>query len=331
MQDGKVLYEEYFGREGRAAETAPVGADSRFPCFSISKGFCSALVLALASDGIISLDDPVAKYLPYFTGSGPGGKFLRERVTVRMLAAHSGGVPRDDTPPRTWAGGVEPFADVVLESEPGTTFLYSELGMRLLGHTLATAAGKPFDQLLRERVLEPLGLSNTGWLSQGDSLSHIIETFIGPDTSYIHYSDEFSPSRTPAPDSTPRPARSAAMASFSWIKAWPGRRRIFSPEFLEQAWVTQPSGRAADPDYGILFWLFPRQGAAVFSGAAHTICCILPEQRMVLVQGLNQRDGGAGWDYEAEKENLARVGLALDEMLHPRAAKGIAAERPRER
>ncbi len=323
MRHGKVVYEEYFGREGRTEGAVPVGPESRFPCYSVSKGFCAALLLSLVSDGTVALDDPVARYVPYFTGKGPGGRFLREKVTLRMLASHSGGVFGESNAPQTWPEGVETFSDLVLESEPGTAFHYNELGMRLLGYTLSKAAGKPYDQLLKERVFEPLGLSSAGWLHQGDDLAHIVETFVGPDSSYVHYSDEYSPEPYPGSGLYATVRDIARYGQLYLDKGMAGDKRIFDPKFLEQAWVSQPPARTPpDPRYGLLFWLFPGQSAVVFSGAAHTICAILPEQDMLIAMGLNQKAGGAGWDFTAEKENLARVGLALDEML--RRAEGEA-------
>lgn len=331
IRRGETVYEEYFGREGAKPESSPVGPDSRFPFYSVSKGFCSALVLSMVSDGLIGLDDPVVKYMPYFTGTGPGGSFPRERVTVRMLAAHSGGVPRDDTPPRTWDGGENPFGDVILESEPGTQFLYSELGMRLLGHLLSIAGGKPYEDLLRERVLEPLGLSSIGWLNRGDNRTHAVETCWGPDSSYLALSDEFAPRPYPGSGLYGSVRDIGRYARLFLEGGLADGKRIFNPELIEAAWVNQPPGRMPDPQYGLLFWLFPRQGAAVFSGMAHTICCILPEREMILVMGLNQGRGGGGWDFEVEKQNLARVGMALDELLIWRESGGLAGERARER
>ena len=314
MREGKIIYEEYLGAVHRGPGAAPVTADSRFPFFSVSKGFGSAVLLSLVSDGLVGLDDPVAKYLPHFKGPGPQGKFLRERVRIRHLASHSSGVPRDDTPPRTYQAR-PPFEDVALEFEPGTGFLYSELAMRLLGQVLENAGGKPYETLLAERVLEPLGLNSVGYLNMGQDTVNVVHTCRGPDSSGISYSDEFAPKPYPGSGLYGN-MRDIARYAQLWLDGGRvGDRVIFGEELIEQAWTTQPAAREPDPDYGLLFWLFPQAGAKVFSGAAHTICTILPEKNMVLVMGLNQRGGGAGWNFEAEKLNLARVGHAIYERL----------------
>jgi len=309
-QDGKIIYEEYFGGTHRGPDAVAVTAQSRFPFFSVSKGFGAAVLASLVSDGTLSLDDPVAKYLDYFKGTGPGGKYPRQLVTVRHLASHSSGLPDDSTPPRTW-GEEPPFNDVVLKFKPGESFLYTELAMRLLGYVMELASGRTYEQLLAERVVEPLGISSVGYVRRGESVENVVHTCVGVDSSYIAYSDEFAGKPYPGSGlygSLPDIARYAQ----AWLDGGKaGERQLFNPNYIARAWQTQPPGREPDPDYGLLFWLFPQADAVVFSGMAHTICAILPEQDMILVMGLNQREGNRGWSFQEEKLNLARIGHAI--------------------
>ncbi|HUU27516.1 MAG TPA: serine hydrolase domain-containing protein [archaeon] len=310
MLDGRTVYEEYFGKTHRGPDAEPVTALSRFPFYSISKGFGSAVLLSLVTDSIISLDDPVSRYLDYFTGPGPGGKFDRGRVLVRHLASHTSGLPQDSTPPRKYLDQ-PPFFDLTLDYEPGKSFLYTELGMRVLGQVMEAATGKRYEVLIKERVLDPLGLETVGYLNKGQSTEHIVHTCDGLDSSYVAYSDEFAPKPYPG-SGLYGSIRDIARYAQLWLdQGRAGDRVIFKAELRAEAWRTQPPGREPDPDYGLLFWLFPQEEAIVFSGAAHTICAILPEKKMVLVMGLNQRGGHRGWDFEAEKLNLARLGHAV--------------------
>jgi CubicO group peptidase (beta-lactamase class C family) len=312
--DGNIIYEEYLGSAHRGPGAAPINGDSRFPFYSVSKGFGSAVLLSLVSDGLIGLDDPVTKYLPHFTGLGPQGKFLREHLKVRHLASHSSGIPQDDSPPRRYEDRPM-FEDVALVFEPGTGFLYSELAMRTLGQVLEVAGGKRYEVLLQERVLGPLGLNSIGYLNKGQDTVHVVHTCRGPDASSIAYSDEFAPKPYPG-SGLYGSMRDIARYARLWLDGGRvGKKVIFKQELIDQAWNTQPEDREPDPDYGLLFWLFPQAGAKVISGAAHTICTILPEKNMLVVMGLNQRGGGAGWDFEAEKLNLSRVAHAIYERL----------------
>jgi len=314
MRNGKILYEEYFGKTHPGPGADPVTARSRFPFFSVTKGFASAVLLSLVSDGTIGLDDPVCKYLDYFTGPGPGGKFPRQKVTIRHLASHSSGIPVDSFPPRIYRNE-PPFHDVTLVYEPGKGFTYTELGMRVLGQVMEEATGKTYEELLKERITGPLGLESVGYLHKGQNTRNIVHTCVGPDSSYIAFCDEFS--QKPYPGSgLYGNLRDIARYAQLWLDGGKvGDRVIFHEDLLRQAWEPQPATDTPNPEYGLLFWLFPQVNAVVFSGMAHTICAILPEEKLVVVMGLNQRRHGRGWDFQTEKLNLARIGAAICERL----------------
>jgi len=308
MKDGKVVYEEYFGRESRKPDAPQVTAESRFPFYSVSKGFASAVLLSLVSDRVISLDDPVSKYLDYFTGKGSGGKFLRDKVIVRHLASHTSGLAPDSYPPKPL-----PFTDDTLNFEPGTDFLYTELGMRVLGQVMKAATGKPYQELIRERLLEPLDLKSVGYLNKGENTAHLVETCLGLNSSQMAYSGEYGPEIEPG-SGLYGTVRDIGRYAQLWLDSGrAGDKVIFKEELIREAWQIQPPGRKQGAEYGILFWLFPQAEAVVFSGMAHSICAILPREKMILVMGLNQKEDGRGWDFEAEKLSLARIGRAIYE------------------
>ncbi|MBW7997751.1 MAG: beta-lactamase family protein [Candidatus Glassbacteria bacterium] len=311
MQGGEIVYEEYFGALAARPGAAPVDSASRFPFYSVSKGFGAGVLAALVSRGVLALDDPVSKYLPYFTGPGPDGGFERGNMTVRHLASHSSGVPRDDSPPRMWPDG-DPFHDLVLKFEPGTSFLYSELAMRLLGHVMAAAAGRPYEQLLADYVTGPLGLESVGYIFQGGELGNVVESGVGLDTSRVFFSDEFGAGPYPG-SGLYGSLRDIARYAQAWIDGGSSSdgRRVWEDSYTRTAWRNQPPEREPDPAYGQLFWLFPQVGAVVFSGMAGTICAMLPNENMLLVMGLNQRNHSRGWDFATEKLNLARIGHAI--------------------
>ena len=314
MLDGNLVYEQYFGRQDRKPDSAPVTAGSRFPFFSVSKGFGAGVLASLVSRGEIGLDDPVEKYLEYFKGPGPGGTVDRGAVTVRCLASHSSGLPSDSIPPRAWKDG-RPFSDVKLEFMPGTSFLYTEMAMRLLGEVMERASGKSYEELLMERITRPLGLGSVGFLRKGANIDNVVSTGVGLDSSYIHYSDEYSAKPYPG-SGLYGSLRDIARYGQLWLDGGEADgKAIFSSDYIPQAWRTQPPGRNPAPDYGLLFWLFPQVHAVVFSGMAHTICAILPEERMVVVMGLNQREDGRGWSFEDEKISLVRIGQAIRQQL----------------
>ncbi|MFJ8011966.1 serine hydrolase domain-containing protein [Streptomyces sp. NPDC096339] len=126
---------------------------------SISKTFTAVLVLRLRDEGLLSLADPLERHLP---GTGAG------EVTVAQLLAHTGGLAAE-TPGPWWErtpGDTRPELADVLGAEPfkhtpGQRHHYSNPGYTLLGSLVEALRGRPWDEVLRSEVLEPLGLSRT--------------------------------------------------------------------------------------------------------------------------------------------------------------------------
>jgi CubicO group peptidase (beta-lactamase class C family) len=118
----------------------------------------TSVVLALVRDGRLSLTDPVARFIPEFSGGG------REGVTVEHLLTHSSGLPAWKPIYREARGYDEVLREVIhcpLEREPGTRETYSDLGFILLGEVAARAAGCSLPTLERGAILEPLHLRDT--------------------------------------------------------------------------------------------------------------------------------------------------------------------------
>lgn len=163
-----------FGDAGEGAR--PLAAGSVFEIGSITKTFTGVVLADMVQRGEVKLDDPVAKYLPADVRvPSRNGR----QITLLDLATHTSGLPRLPTgyePPDP----SNPYADFAaehlhaflngyeLERDPGAKFEYSNLGMGLLGHALARAAGvESFQTLVADRVLRPLGLSMTAYARTG--------------------------------------------------------------------------------------------------------------------------------------------------------------------
>ena len=157
---GNVIYERGFG-EANIEGLAPNMPTTKFGIASLTKQFTAVLVLQQVEDGKIRLDGHVADYLPWYR------KDTGERITVEQLLHHTSGLPGDFDQPEFGDGQeaqtrMEPreFAEKVcqknLASEPGTKWAYSNCGYDLLGLILESASGESFEELLRERLLEPL-------------------------------------------------------------------------------------------------------------------------------------------------------------------------------
>lgn len=132
-----------------------------FQISSISKQFTAVAALLLAESGVLDLGEPVARWLP---GSPPQW----QQVTLHHLLTHTAGVRHwDDAPgfdasqPMDPAERVALIQQAPLLTEPGTRWRYSSPGYVLAGHIVAQASGQPYAGFLTERVLIPLGLTET--------------------------------------------------------------------------------------------------------------------------------------------------------------------------
>lgn len=175
---GRLALLRGYGRLTYDAGAPAVTPETVYDLASLTKVVATTTVaMTLVDQGRLDLDAPVQSYLPRFTGPG------KERVTVRHLLAHSSGIDwwaplyREVT---SRAGALERIYGMDLVAEPGSTMKYSDLGILLLGEILERVAGQPLEQLARERVFAPLGMTTTGWRPDSALLGRIAPTEIDP-------------------------------------------------------------------------------------------------------------------------------------------------------
>ncbi|MEV4016303.1 serine hydrolase domain-containing protein [Nonomuraea angiospora] len=149
----------YADAEGTlAAERPPAGHDSIFDLASISKLFTTAVLLSLAEEGAIGLDEPVAAWIP---GHDP-------RVTPRRLLTHTAGLPPTrridlELPGADASERMEAMLRTPIAHPVGGPYLYSDVGLVIAGRVAELAGGAPLDALVRTRVTDVLGLPDTGY------------------------------------------------------------------------------------------------------------------------------------------------------------------------
>ena len=152
----------------------PVATDSYFEAASTSKLVTAAIVLHHVEKGILSLDEDINTYLKSWRL--PENDFTRQRkVTLRLLMTHQAGLPTTNFPQKENAGdptlvqvlkGESPALNkpAVVEYVPGTKWQYSNIGYVVIQQILEDAIGKPFSQIARETVFEPLGMKNSTFI-----------------------------------------------------------------------------------------------------------------------------------------------------------------------
>jgi CubicO group peptidase (beta-lactamase class C family) len=181
------------------AAKRPITLDNAFMQCSQTKGFCGVTAAILVEEGKLSLDDPVSKYLPEFKtlwvreSETNDVRILRKaknELTVRMCLNHTGGFPfelpskQPSVPGGGWSGGMPirqaaaAAASQPILFEPGTKVMYSNTGIDIAAAVVQTIVGMPWDRFLQERVLDPLGMTETRFKPTDEQIAGHIEMYV---------------------------------------------------------------------------------------------------------------------------------------------------------
>ena len=161
VEGGEISYVRGYGVRD-VTTGAPVTPDTQFPVGSVTKSFTALGVMLLVEAGRIELDAPVVTYLPEFRLADPEAT---RTVTVRHLLSHTTGLTRTDAstydPTITGTEIVAAAATTPLVGAPGERFVYSNVNTIIAGAVIERVTGRSWKAFTRERVLEPLGMTNT--------------------------------------------------------------------------------------------------------------------------------------------------------------------------
>ena len=163
VKDGKLVLAKGYGLRNIQANL-PVTADTIFAIGSSTKAFTTMAMGILVEEGKLAWDEPVSKYLPKFALKD---EVAGERMTPRDLVTHRSGLPRHDL---VWYNAKLSRADLVARLpfiEPNEDFRekfqYQNLMFLTAGHLTAEVAAMPWEDVLRTRILNPLGMKNSNF------------------------------------------------------------------------------------------------------------------------------------------------------------------------
>ena len=217
---GKIAQFEAYGLLDLESKK-PMPKDGIFRLASMSKPITAAAVMMMIEEGKVRLTDPVSRFIPEFKGAkvampkpgaraggpgGPGGGQAGGRgaapefdvvsanrdITIRDLLTHgsglmSGGLGSAVAPQRgpndTLATYIPKLGAVPLDFQPGTLWRYSGVaGFDVLSRVVEIASGQPFDQFLKQRLFDPLGMKDTGFSARPDNQARLATLYQrGPD------------------------------------------------------------------------------------------------------------------------------------------------------
>ena len=181
------------GYQDREAEV-PMRTDTIFQIMSMTKPITSAGIVMLMEEGRLALVDPVEKYLPEFRGqqleacpaSGDAANCRLTKpsrpINIRDLLTHTSGLPGDLKAPelrwkRTLVETATLASQQALVFEPGTKWLYSNVGMATLGRIIEVVSGQPYEQFISERILAPLGMQDTFYFPPAEKQKRIAAVY----------------------------------------------------------------------------------------------------------------------------------------------------------
>jgi CubicO group peptidase (beta-lactamase class C family) len=183
VQRDKVLALEAAGYSDLAAKK-PMRTDAIFDIRSISKPITVFGALLLVDDGKLTLDDPLAKFLPEFSHLTVKGLSLPANVpvTIRQLMNHTSGIAEDRPPElenitrtfdHTLAQDVALVARQPLDFTPGSKWTYSSSGIAVLGRVIEVISGQPFETFMQKRIFEPLEMRDSSFFTDRTKVDRI--------------------------------------------------------------------------------------------------------------------------------------------------------------
>ena len=175
----KILSFEAVGQADIAA-AAPLRKDSIFWIASMTKPITATAILMLQEEGKLSVDDPVAKYLPELanlkTADGKAGN-----LTLRHLLTHTSGMAEatsaESVKARTLADLIPCYAAKPLQFAPGSKWQYCQSGINSLGRIIEVVSGQSLPEFFQSRLFTPLGMKDTTFYPNEKQVSRIAKSY----------------------------------------------------------------------------------------------------------------------------------------------------------
>lgn len=265
----------------------PLRTDQVFDIASVTKMFTAALVFKLAEAGKLSLDDPLARYLPDFPNAGT--------ITLRQLLTHTAGISDITAPNAVQPGFMRRDVDTAtLVAEiakrpaafpPGTGQAYSNAGYILLGAVIEKVTGKPWHVAMQEQLFGPLGLAHTGYGIASALLP-------GRVAGYTSDTPDHAVRNAPFISMT-IPASAGGLASTvgdlrRWMRALAAGRVVGDASYRQMITSAAPAGITVSHPYGMGMYIWTVRGETMVGHTGQingfaSILAYLPSRDVTIV------------------------------------------------
>lgn len=166
--------------------------DAIFWIASMSKPILGTLMLMLQDDGLLSVDDPVEKYLPEFKGlKTADGK--PAQVTIRHLLTHTSGMgeisAEQARDAKTLSAVIPLYVAKPVAFTPGSKWVYCQSGINTGGRIAEVVTGEPLEKLLKRRLFDPLGMNDTTFYLTEKQLPRLAKSYRRTDKNDLEATD----------------------------------------------------------------------------------------------------------------------------------------------
>lgn len=208
VQDGKVAHLEAVGYADLEAKK-PMRTDTIFQIMSMTKPITGIGIMILMEEGKLSITDPVERHLPEFKNQW----MVKERegkesmvlvrpsrpITILDLLTHTSGMagymPEGmsdfmQTMDRPLHEAVAAYAQVPLQFEPGTRWMYSNMGIDTLGRIIEVASGMKYEDFLKQRIFDPLGMKDSFFYPPAEKRDRIAMVYRRQDGKWVRSGKE---------------------------------------------------------------------------------------------------------------------------------------------
>jgi teichoic acid D-alanine hydrolase len=188
---GTIVYQGSIGPANRVDNIA-IANQNKYRLASITKTFTAALVLQLVQEGKIDLKKTIGHYLPAYTGA------VKEKATIHHLLTYSSGMENIDQGSEAMYALQMPVDTIIKKycsgaqvSEPGKQMSYKNAEYILLGRIIEQVTGKSYETVLKERILNPLGMKHTGYLRHKDIIPGMVSNYTTDSTGRFYNDDPY--------------------------------------------------------------------------------------------------------------------------------------------
>jgi len=176
-QHGKTVQLAAVGK-GDIANGRAMRTDDLFWIASMTKPMTAVCVMMLAEEGKLSINDPVAKFIPEFAGLKLHGSKPPRPVTIRDLLTHTSGLGDAQIARKApLSARVAAYAQAPMKFTPGTRWEYCNGNFNTLGRVIENASGRSYATFIRSRLLSPLGMNDTTFWPSSRQVARLAKAY----------------------------------------------------------------------------------------------------------------------------------------------------------